>query len=158
MGYHLALVEVASRKPCVLADPQALLMERAQEVLALAENISAAFISVGSPEYNYSVTDAYEGLPDLMNILSNMISEYGQKCVGDILLCLIDESGQRVGSDFDIRANEAVVFSIGLQRLHRIVASGGVVSILASRPGKAKAIHGALTAGLANSLVIDKTV
>ncbi len=131
----------------------------AQEVRNLARKVAVAFLSVGTSEYNWQISDAYMGLPSLMDVFDDLSSEEKQQCAGDILLTLVDMAGKRIGSQDSQDENDKIVYSIGLDYLCDI-AKFGTVWVLAARsqPGKANVIRGALQAGLINSLVIDTTV
>jgi DNA-binding transcriptional regulator LsrR (DeoR family) len=132
-------------------------LERSQWVLRFAQKVNVAFVSVGTPEYDYQTTDAHLGLPDLADILHTMPEEQRQACVGDILLRLVDGDGHRLGSEADQVANEAMVYSIGLDDLRRI-ATYGTVWALSARSSKAAVLRAALLSNTINSLVIDASV
>jgi DNA-binding transcriptional regulator LsrR (DeoR family)/DNA-binding XRE family transcriptional regulator len=134
-------------------------VKRSHEVLDLARNVSVAYISVGTPEFRFKTTDAYLGLPELMNVLEGMSEDDRMRCKGDILLQLVDDTAMRVGTPDDQAKNDALVYSIGLDSL-RSIAKFGTVWVLAARAGsgKAEVIRGALLAGYANSVVIERSV
>lgn len=77
-----------------------------------------------------------------------------EKCVGDILLNMIDKSGNRIGSESFQKQNDDLVYSIGLDNLKNIVNRGSVW-VLAGQPTKANVIHAALKSGYANGLIIE---
>jgi DNA-binding transcriptional regulator LsrR (DeoR family) len=147
IGFKLPFVDVPYRHS-----------KEAQHFLNPARHVEVAFLSVGSPEYNYTMSDTHQGSSDLTDVLEAMAPEHRGCCVGDVLLSLIDSHGQRVGSSKDIDDNDAAVFSIGLDGLQQIVRSHGTVWILAARQGKADVVRGAITAKLANALILDQSV
>lgn len=135
---------------------EAMLLREFFALMDMASNATQAYISVGSPEFNYQKTPFYLGMDELQTILNeeNTRKKENQNCVGDVLLNLIDRYGNRYGSDITQKRNDELVCSVGLQTLKKI-AEEGTVWILANRFGKAKAIHACIQAGYANSLVID---
>jgi len=132
-------------------------LKRANYVRSLASDVEIAYISVGAPSTNFQSLDAHLTVPDLSVVLLQMTPEERENCVGDILLYFIDRNGQRIGTKEEQLANEAFVFSVGLDGLRRI-AKRGLVWIVAAQDAKAPTIHASLTAGLANSLVIDSSI
>lgn len=116
-----------------------------------------AYLSVGTPEVNFGSVPANLSLPEMGIILDSMSEAEREQCVGDVLLYLIDANEQRVGSSEVRAANDTFVYSVGLDGLRKIAARG-IVWILAARVEKAPVIKACLSAGLANGLVVDKTI
>ena len=159
-GYRLPFVSMNQRGAEYLAittGSERSISQHAGWVLEKTRDCVAAFLSVHSSQYGHRLTDALEGLPDLRSVLDQFSEKERARHVGNILLYLIDEDGNRVGNALEQQANDEIVYSIGLEGLRGIVRNGSVW-ILADMAHKAPVIRAALVAGLANSLVIDKTV
>ena len=161
-GYRLSYVEPEYREGHLLdglSQYSRQFIFNARNVLERARTVSAAFISVGTPEYQYQTTDAHLGLPELWPAVMDLNQEYQEQCVGDVLLSLVNEIGERVGEHKDHTANDAVVYSVGLDSL-RHIAEVGAVWVLAARSGKGKArvIKAALKGCYINSIVVDATI
>lgn len=161
-GFRLPFLEVHRRSPEYLAnasDDEKAYIGAVHEVIDHARNVSVAFLSVGTPEYKWQITDAHMGLPHLYQIYQSLSPKDQEDCVGDVLLTLVNKHGKKAGSDKSKEENDKLVYSIGLDYL-REIANFGTVWVLAARsqPGKANVIRGALQEGLINSLVIDTTV
>lgn len=159
-GYRLPFVSMRQRDPDYLAtatNTEREVLQHGQWILEKTRDCVAAFMSVNSSQYGYRLTDAFEGLPDLKSVLDQIAEQERSRYIGNILLYLIDKDGNRIGNATEQRANDALVYSIGLDGL-REIARYGSVWILAEMAHKAPVIRAALTAGLANSLVIDTTV
>ena len=67
----------------------------------------------------------------------------------------VNGAGQTLG---EAEAYDRFVYSVSHDDLRRIVSRGGMVWILAERPGKAAVVRAALKAGLANARVIDRLI
>lgn len=132
-------------------------LERLDAVLRTARSASVAFVSVGTPEFDYRTSDAYLGLPDLGRLLGAMPDETRRACVGDLLLRLVDADGHRLGDHDEQTANDALVHSISLEDLRQI-AIYGTVWALSARSTKAAVLRAALLSKTVNSLVIDSSV
>ncbi|MCA0457111.1 MAG: helix-turn-helix domain-containing protein [Chloroflexi bacterium] len=161
-GFRLPFLEVHRRSSEYLAnasDDEKGYIGAVHEVIDRARKVSVAFLSIGTPEYEWQITDAHMGLPPLNHIFQNLSPEEKEECVGDVLLTLVDKHGKRLGSQTSRQENDKLVYSIELNHLQK-VARFGTVWVLAARsqPGKANVIRGALQEGLINSLVIDTTV
>lgn len=128
-------------------------LKAAHDVLEQARNVAAVFMSVGTPRLR-TEEDAYLGLglPDLLELYAQMLEK--EKCVGEVLLYLVNEQGQRCGSPEAQRANDAVTYAINLADLESI-AEYGTVWLLSGTPDKASITHAALKGKLANCLVTD---
>ncbi|MBN1313288.1 MAG: helix-turn-helix domain-containing protein [Anaerolineae bacterium] len=122
------------------------------DVLGYARDVEVVFMSVGCKD-NYRTGSQHP----LTGVLREMTVEHQNRVVGDILLRLIDENGEPVGTKEDQVRNDAIVHSINLEEL-RAIAKRGDVWILAGQSSKAACIRAALEAELANSLVIDSSV
>ena len=132
-------------------------LENAHFVLDLAQNVELAYVSVGARETNYRTHDAHLSLPELNLVLGQMPKDVQSRCVGDVLLTLIDSEGNRLGTEEDWHKNDAFVCTIGLEGLKNITTYG-LVWVLASSSKKADVVRAVLTAGLVNSLVIEDTI
>ena len=157
IGYLLPYISPRKRNHDYLVTAtgdEKMLLEEAFMVVDKAMNATQAYISVGSPEFNYLNSPVHLGMDKLHRIV-NEDDKHDKKseCVGDVLLILIDKSGNRYGSSITQEKNDELVYSVGLPTSKRI-ADEGSVWILASRFGKARAIHGCIQAGYANCLVI----
>ncbi len=156
-GYRMPFVNADRRRDEYFQKAQNLELDElkdARKVLWYAQNVEAVLMSVGSPETNYSVPTPEH---PLARVLQQMPAKERDKCVGDILLRLIDKDGQRVGTPKDKDNNDAIVYSIGLDDLSRI-SKRGLVWIVAGHAQKSACIHAALRSGLANCLVVESTV
>jgi DNA-binding transcriptional regulator LsrR (DeoR family) len=157
VGYQLPYISPRKRTYEYLksaSGDEAMLIREASMVVEKAKDATQAYISVGSPEFNYQNSPFHLGMDELQVIIDDDNEEKKVECVGDVLLTLIDENGNRYGSIKKQAENDELVYTIGLPTLQRI-ADKGSVWILANRFGKAKTIHGCLHAGYANCLVID---
>lgn len=120
-----------------------------------ARQVETAFISVGSPDYEFRQVDATLRIPALRDVYENLPSDEQAICVGDVLLRAVDGAGQMLG---EAEAYDRFVYSVSHDDLRQIVSRGGMVWILAERPSKAAVVRAALEARMANALVIDRLI
>lgn len=131
------------------------LVDEAHKVLQLAEEAKDVFISLGSPEFNYSNSDHHLGLARIGELLDNLTTEQRAQCCGDVILKLIDEDGNRFGDPELQTMNDDLVFSVSLDVLRQIAEAEGSVWAFGTRPQKARATRAALRANYINNLVVD---
>lgn len=159
-AYRLSFVDAPRRGQAYLARAKAneqAVLERSLAILNTAREASVAFVSVGTPEFDYKTTDAHLGLPELARLLRKLPDARRRACVGDILLRLVDGEGNRLGNSTEQAANDALVYSISLEDLRRI-ATYGTVWALSARSKKAAVLKAGLVSKTINSLVIDTSV
>jgi len=126
-------------------------LEHARSVLWRAQNVDAAFMGVGA-----LMNLTPEAVP-LFKALQQLSADERQRVKGDILLRLVDEDGERVGTAEDQAYNDTFVYSIDFDDL-RSLAAKSIIWVVAGEVQKASVIRGALKAQLVNSLVIEPTV
>jgi len=106
-----------------------------------ATYVQAAFFSVGTPHFDYMTTAAEAVNLELVELMAQL-TEYDRiSCQGDILLRLLDKSGNRVGSEIDQQMNGALVYSIHLNDLRIMVSAKKQVWVLSESRQKAKMIR-----------------
>lgn len=126
----------------------------ASQVVANATAANMAILSVGKRRDDFRARPHQLGFPSFQEVTEHMRQAERDAYVGDVLLYLVDKSGQRVGTTEDRERNDMLVYSVGLHGLMQI-ARRGLVWILAASPKKSAVIHAALTAGYCNALVMD---
>lgn len=132
---------------------------KSDNVLNLARRIEVAFISVGGKHHDPYDRFAFLEHGEIASLLGQMTKEEFDNYAGDILLNLVDDHAERIGSDELKSRNDALVHSIGLDGLRSIVArQDATVWIFAAQQEKAPVVNGAIKARYANCLVIDDTV
>ncbi len=158
-GFYLPYISSKKRGPDYLKtkalnSDDEILVSEARRIIGMAENADHVFFSVGSSEDEFKATETNLGMQELHELYSRLISDDQKRCVGDVLLHLIDQNGNQIG-DSQIKAeNEELANSIRLDDLKHIAARG-TVWLLSSRPKKAKVIYACLKAGFVSCLVVD---
>lgn len=123
-----------------------------------AAYVQAAFLAVGSPDFDYRTAGIEAVNPEMMRFYDQLNSEMKGRCQGDLLLRLLDSAGEPVGSTEERQANEALVYSIDLEDLAQMVKTKKQVWILSEVHQKAGIIRAVLKRGLANCLVIENRI
>lgn len=129
----------------------------AHQMLGQAMDVQDILISLGSSEFNYRSSDYYMGYPRLGKLLNELDETERNRLVGDILLYPIDEDGNRLGDPAFQRANDELIYSIGLERLREVTRDENVWAIVA-RSSKARVTQAALRGGYVNCLIADRSV
>ncbi|MBN1315206.1 MAG: helix-turn-helix domain-containing protein [Anaerolineales bacterium] len=133
-------------------------LEHANYVKRAASQVHLAFLSVGSPDYDYFIMERGYFYPEFSRVYHRLSASDKESCVGDLLLRLLDKHGNRIGSPEDQQLNDGLVYSIDLDDLRSMVQSRKQVWVLASRLQKSRIIQSLLATGLANCTVIDNRI
>lgn len=133
-------------------------LEHANYVKRAASQVHLAFLSVGSPDYDYFVLERGYFFPEFSRIFHRLSAQDKAACKGDLLLRLLDENGKRIGTPEDQKHNDGLVYSIELDDLKSMVQSRKQVWVLASRLQKAGIVQAVLASGLVNCLAIDNRI
>ncbi|MBW2410394.1 MAG: helix-turn-helix domain-containing protein [Deltaproteobacteria bacterium] len=130
-------------------------LDYANQIKRTAAYVQTGFIAVGDPQTDYQMAEIEAVNPKLSKLFHNLSEQDKNRCKGDLLLRFLDENGNAVGSDDEQYENEAMVFSIELDDLRRMVKNQQNVWILSNKSKKAQIINAVLISKFANCLVIE---
>lgn len=127
----------------------------ARERLVRAANVDVALVSAGDAQRDHVRFEPSVRSTEFLAAFAEMREEYRTQIVGDILLRFVDKYGNRVGTEADIKMNEAWVTSIKLEDLQKMVTGERQrqVWLLISDPAKANLVNAVLTGQYVNCLV-----
>jgi DNA-binding transcriptional regulator LsrR (DeoR family)/predicted XRE-type DNA-binding protein len=158
MCHPLPFIHAHQRDPLYrnrAVDPEREEIRFAETSLHGARQVQTAFLSVGSPDFEFRQLDITLRTPALRDVYDSLPKAERDACVGDILLRAVDGDGNILG---DAEVYDRFVYSVSHDDLRQVVARGGMVWILAERPRKAAVVRAALESRLANAVVIDKSI
>lgn len=143
----------------VQADEQAQIdfLNYASRVQEISRNLDCVITTPGEPSFNPKHLDFAVGLGTmkLSDLLRQTSPEERQRCAGVVLLYLVDDHGQRWGSEKLQRINDMSFTSIQLDDLRNLVSQGKPIWFLMDKPQKARSIHASLSSGMGNCLITD---